>query len=141
MTLWGFNYGRMAVEEVLELDLHRPTIEELAQRVKTEGAELGRLRAAIPASDTFTLSADLFPEDMEGLLRSSLEEVLEEYGYPTQGRVRGRLMYPKGIFLRFSSAGLYFPWTGEGHIDAGLLAFAAAVHYGARIKPWLWIWR
>ncbi len=121
MTLWGFNYGRLPVEQVLNLSLEKPDIAYLESRVRSEGIALVELRAQIPGSDTTTLADATFPEDMEHQLREALEGMLSAYGYPTQGRVRGRILYPRGIFLRFSSAGLYFPWTGEGHIDAGLL--------------------
>ena len=53
-------------------------------------------------------------------LGMNVEKLLEKLGYPTAGEVRGRLLQPKGILLRFSTAGVYFPWTGESNIDAGL---------------------
>ena len=49
-----------------------------------------------------------------------MEQWLQENDYPVVGKVRGRELYPKGIFLRFSSSGLYFPFTAEGHVDAGV---------------------
>jgi len=49
-----------------------------------------------------------------------VEKLLEKLNYPTAGTVRGRQLQPKGILLRFSTAGVYFPWTGESNIDAGL---------------------
>ena len=32
----------------------------------------------------------------------------------------GDLYRPNGILLRFNSSGVYFPFTGEGHVDNGL---------------------
>ncbi len=63
--------------------------------------------------------ADL-PAGLEATLRAGLEGRLAELDYPAVGRVRARRLYPKGIFLRFSSSGLYFPFTAEGHVDAGV---------------------
>lgn len=121
LLLWGFNYGRLPVERQLGLDLQPLSLQRLEAGVRAEAEALVAARAGIPAADTSALAARHFPEDMEDRLRVALEERLAHYGYPTTGRVRGRLLYPKGIFLRFSSAGLFFPWSGEGHIDAGLI--------------------
>lgn len=121
LWLWGYNYGRLAVEETLDLDTEPISVAELGDRVRQEAADLAALRREI-RTDTFALRASDFPRDLEPRLRPLVEEVLAEAGYPTPGRVRGRLLYPRGIFLRFSSAGLYWPFTGEGHIDPGLLA-------------------
>ena len=51
-----------------------------------------------------------------------VENWLRDNNFPAIGKVRGREIYPKGIFLHFSSSGLYFPFTGEGHVDAGVHA-------------------
>ena len=53
-------------------------------------------------------------EKLEKTLREGLEGWLAEHQFPTTGKVRGRLLYPPGVFLSFSTAVLYFPYTGEG---------------------------
>lgn len=122
LLLWGYNYGRVAVEDRLGLELKPLTKEQLAGLVEEEAAQLAVLRATFAGGDTAALTDRHFPADMESRLRESLENVLRNNGYPTAGRVRGRLLYPRGIFLRFGSAGMYFPFSGEGHVDAGLIA-------------------
>ncbi|WP_020535775.1 DUF3810 family protein [Lewinella cohaerens] len=122
LLLWGFNYGRVSVENKLGFELSTPSRSDMQAQVTVEAAALVELRRQIPGADTMALSTGHFPENREDLLRESLEQVLTYYNYPVIGSVRGRLVYPKGLFLRFSSAGLYLPWTGEGHIDGGLLA-------------------
>lgn len=121
LVLWGYNYGRIPVEQKLGLELKAPPWEVLQAQIEQEAATLGQLRSQIPGVTDAALGPDYFPADMEDQLRDGLEEVLTYYNYPVVGSVRGRTLYPKGIFLRFSSAGLYLPWTAEGHIDAGLL--------------------
>ena len=118
--LWGYNYNRVLLEQQLGLELEPLSVSELRKELYEEGAELKRLRRLIPQADTYTIEEQMLPEDLEGELRNQLESWLESHGYPTIGSVRGKLIYPKGIFLRFSSSGLYFPFTGEGHIDAAL---------------------
>lgn len=121
MLLWGFNYGRVPVEDMMQLDPHPLDVQALEKELREETQIIIALRQAIPgAPDTSALMDWHFPRDMEQQLREAVENQLALYQYPTLGRVRGRLVYPKGIFLRFSSAGLYFPFTGEGHADGGL---------------------
>jgi len=119
MLLWGFNYGRLPVEQVMQLVPKPLGVAELKEELALETAQIIQLREAI-TQDTAALTAAHFPEDMEAQLREAVETQLAAYQYPTAGKVRGRLVYPKGILLRFSAAGLYFPFTGEGHADGGL---------------------
>lgn len=120
LFLWGYNYGRVPVEEQLDLDPQPLTIDELYEELESETVKLARLRAEIPNITDSAFTVDLLPVNLERKLRGGLEAWLKQHGFPTTGRVRGRLLYPKGVFLRFSSAGLYWPFTGEGHVDAGL---------------------
>ncbi|MCB0554044.1 MAG: DUF3810 domain-containing protein [Phaeodactylibacter sp.] len=120
LFMWGFNYGRIPLENQLGLELTPLSLKELKAELNHETAQIKRLRNLIPGATTEPISNNMLPASMESLLRGEVEQLLDSHGYPTVGRVRGMYVYPKGIFLRFSSSGLYFPWTGEGHVDAGL---------------------
>lgn len=120
LFLWGFNYGRIPVETHLGLEPEPLSFQQLQEELTRETQILLELRPSIPGITDSAFTADLLPPHLESHMRQALTQRLQQYDFPTPGRVRGRLLYPKGIFLRFSSAGLYFPWTGEGHIDAGL---------------------
>jgi hypothetical protein len=120
LFLWGYNYGRVPLEEQLGLNMQPLSRSQLKKELYEEGARLRALRREIPGLRTASIAEEALPEHLEQLLRESLEAWLQEQGFPAVGKVRGKLIYPKGIFLRFSSSGLYFPWTGEGHVDAGL---------------------
>ncbi|MEZ4986273.1 MAG: DUF3810 family protein [Saprospiraceae bacterium] len=121
LLCWGFNYGRVSVAQKLGLSPSPLDTLYLKQTTQEEAAALVQLRQSIPHVDTTALGAQHFPAQTEDLLRQALEATLVHYNYPAIGQVRGRTLWPKGIFLYFGSAGLYLPWTGEGHIDAGLL--------------------
>lgn len=121
LILWGFNYGRLPIEQQLGIDPQPLTLEELKEELDIATAQLIDYRKAIPEATEFAISADLVPDKLEPLLRKNLCHWLEQHNFPTPGRMRGRILYPKGVFLHFGSSGLYFPFTGEGHIDAGLL--------------------
>lgn len=121
LLMWGFNYGRQPVEERIGIQPEGLALNSLQAIIRQEATVLANLRTKIPKSDTLALHTEHFPENMEEQLRQALEDVLDYYNYPTVGNVRGRVIEPKGILLSISTAGIYFPWTGEGHIDAGLI--------------------
>ena len=119
--LWGFNYNRLEVEEHMGLEVKPLSVRELKSELEMETKALVELRSLIVGvSDSIALERHHFPEDLEVHLRENLSKTLIQYKYPGKGHIRGRLLRPKGVFLRFSSAGLYFPFVGEGNIDAGL---------------------
>lgn len=120
LWLWGFNYGRIPVERQLGLNLRQPAYEEIKSALEAETNALTDLRGRIPGATAQALDLHLSKKDLENQLRVELTTVLKAHGYPESGRMRVFTLYPKGIFLRFSSAGLYFPLTGQGQIDAGL---------------------
>jgi hypothetical protein len=122
LVLWGFNYGRVPVEQQLGLEPKPLSLDELKQELKLETEYIIQRRSEISHITDSAITAAFLPENLERQLRRNLENRLQRYHFPTVGKVRGRYLYPKGIFLRFSSAGLYFPWTGEGHVDPGLHA-------------------
>jgi hypothetical protein len=121
LFLWGYNYARVPMAEQLELEIPDTMgfkeIWEEALYVKNSSI---KTRNLIPNLDTNAITADYYPEDLEVEMRKLLKEVLKEYGYDYSAHVRGRFIKPQGILLRFSSSGVYFPFTGEGHVDDGL---------------------
>lgn len=120
LLLWGYNYGRLPLESQLGIDPQALSLEELKEELDIETEKLLASRAVFGLEDSIALTDPALIKGMEPLLRGEVEGWLAENGYPTAGEVRGRYVFPKGIFLRFGSSGLYFPFTGEGHIDAGL---------------------
>lgn len=118
--LWGYNYARLPIEKSLSLEAQPLNAKDLREELKWVSEKLVKLREELSIYYGEAPNELELPKKMEEKLRLSLESWLEMRGFPTLGRVRGRWLYPKGIFLRFSSAGLYFPFTGEGHIDPGL---------------------
>ncbi|HMQ45795.1 MAG TPA: DUF3810 domain-containing protein [Saprospiraceae bacterium] len=120
LFLWGYNYGRLSLESQLGLQPQALSLEELKEELDIETEKLIAGRAVFGWKDSVALTDPKLIKGMEAKLRAAVERWLSENGYPVAGEVRGRYVYPKGIFLHFGSSGLYFPFTGEGHIDAGL---------------------
>lgn len=120
LLLWGFNYARIPIENQLHLDLKPLTYQELRLELAKETDMLVQLRESIVGEDSMALSEQQLPDDLEPTMRELVEQTMESLGYPSKGRVQARMLRPKGILLRISTSGFYFPWTGESHIDAGL---------------------
>lgn len=117
--LWGFNYQQKPLSQVLDLKEIKPDTTQLYDASLYFLEKLDALRNQISA-DTMPLSFDFLPDNYENDIRVDLEHILSEWDFPTAGRVRVRELYPKGILLRISTAGVYIPFVFEGHIDAGL---------------------
>lgn len=121
LFLWGYNYARVPMSEQIGLEIPKSmgfeAIWEEAMYIKQTCIQT---RQKIPNIDTNALTAAAYPNNLEEVMRVSLKEVLKEYGYDYTGHVRGRFVQPNGVLLRFNSSGVYFPFTGEGHVDNGL---------------------
>lgn len=116
---WGINYKRTPLDTEMGIDFHA-SIEE------TQIIEEARLLTDLLLDSRSQINADTairyddLPLQMEGEIRQSLSKVLRELSFPTFGRPRVRILHPRGILLRISTAGVYIPFVAEGHIDAGL---------------------
>lgn len=118
--LWGFNYSRIPLEQQLDLQPQPLTTEELREEFDLATTALIAARARIPGASDRALNYLPEARPLEQQLRKEVAAWLQSKGYYAGGRVRGRQLYPKGALLRFGTAGIYFPFTGEGHADAGL---------------------
>jgi hypothetical protein len=120
LFLWGFNYSRVPLETQLGLSTAPLTQEQIREELEHSTLAIIAARARIPGADDTAVTSGALPTGMEPLLRGEVSRQLAAWGYPVPGRVRGRVLYPKGILLRIGTAGVYIPFTGEGHVDAGL---------------------
>lgn len=119
LLLWGFNYARIPLEQQLDLKVEPLSAEELKRSLQVELYKTASARNEFRADSTAVSKSDL-PEELKLSMRADLEVLLKEFGYPTDFNVKAQKLYPKGILLRFSTLGVYFPWTGECNVDAGL---------------------
>lgn len=121
LFLWGYNYARIPIAEQIGLDIPEAmNFEQVWQEAQYIKQQCIQTRLQIPNIDSHALDYEDYPNHLEQEMRLLLEEVLEQYAYDCSGEVRGRFIAPKGILLRFNSSGVYFPFTGEGHVDDGL---------------------
>ncbi|MEM8908426.1 MAG: DUF3810 domain-containing protein [Bacteroidota bacterium] len=133
LFLWGFNYGRIPLEEQIQIDPQPLSLAELKSELEEHTIILTRERVQVPRADSQALGAAALPETLKTDLRQVLEQTLAQLSYPSHGHPRARLLQPRGVLLRISTAGFYLPFTGECHVDAGLhplqLPFVMAHEY------------
>ncbi len=120
MILWGYNYDRISIEKQLGLEPKPLSLEELKNALYKQTEVVVELRAQLSKNLDTAISNSFLPNNIETTMREALKSVLQDLGYPTPGNVRGRFLHPKGLLLRISTAGVYIPFTAEGHIDPGL---------------------
>ena len=115
--LWGFNYGRIPIEK--QLDIYPKTLsdDELTKEFNRASTILFQ---KFNAFEEWRNNNSYDITGLEKEIREDVKRTLKRFGYPTPGRVRARLLWPKGILMRISTAGVYLPWVNECHIDAGL---------------------
>lgn len=117
LFVWGFNYAGSSVEQKMGFDLNPISPEELKQELEEQTKLLVGLRNELTDS---VFTQRVFSKEMTEEIRSQLLTVLKEYGFPNNGHPQLRFLYPKGSLLAISTAGFYWPFVGECHVDPGL---------------------
>lgn len=126
-VLWGFNYARPALPDVLDwLPLNEVTAEELTQLAKqtldaTNAAYL-EIHGVPDAGEPTRLPDDL--DALEQGLRDGWQIASQELGIPSTARRYGQAKAPllTGLYEWLGIAGYYFPYTGEANVRAGVPA-------------------
>ena len=119
--LWGFNYGRISLEEQIGLEVKPLVVNELRVEMMEAIKGMKRYRGLLLGATDNSLGKTFLPDQIEDKMRDLLKYILEdEFDFPVSAKVRGRRLFPRGLLLRISTAGVYIPYTGEGHVDAGL---------------------
>lgn len=112
--LWGFNYGRIPIEEKLNLNIQPLTEEQLVKETKSTVAHLLEIRGKINR-DTNSMPEIVFINNIEENSKRALNNCLKSFSYDTSN-VRGRFLF-EDAFLAFNIGGQYLPFVGEGNVD------------------------
>lgn len=119
--LWGFNYKQVSLQDRMGLRLDDVNAQEVETEFMRATAALKLEADQLPdqyKSDASVMSLKVRDDD----LRPEVEKALNDIGVSNTGNVRVRQLWPNGFLLRWSTAGIYIPHAGEGHIDKGLLS-------------------
>jgi len=118
--LWGFNYGRVPLIQQIDLKAQPVELAALKSELEQVTLEVLAARKQIVTDENAAIAEQALPSRLEDLSRKAVEMTLDKLGYPTTGKVRGQILFTKGILMRFSSSGVYWPFVGQGNIDGGL---------------------
>jgi Protein of unknown function (DUF3810) len=119
--VWGYNYQRKSVVEMINLNPMPLDTAALWDELRIETKICDSLRNILMKTDTNAMNDErFFFKKTEDTVRLCVQNWLFQNNYPAKSKVRGRILYPKGLLLGFGAAGLYWPFIGEGNIDAGL---------------------
>ena len=120
LLCWGFNYGRPGIPGRLHAELARERALLSTEALVTEYARtadlVNGLRSRFSTDASYT--TPLTPAKAKALGRL-LRATLGDIGFPSVP-LRPVRVLPKGALLRFGTAGVYSPWTGDPHIDGAL---------------------
>ncbi len=116
--LWGFNYSRPTWDRRLNIEVQGMTTEQLTDEFLRATAELKAISGDLSDVEQLASRSNL---DHESSVKPELRKVLEMHGFPLVQSPRVRIVRPRGILMRWNTAGIYVPYSGEGHVDAGML--------------------
>ncbi|MFK8055028.1 MAG: DUF3810 domain-containing protein [Saprospiraceae bacterium] len=119
LFLWGFNYGRVPLQDQLGITPRSLSTEELWEELRQTTKFVSILRTQLPLSNQSDYKSLPLDQNTQARIRATMTKQLDHIGYPTDGLVRIRTVWP-GVLLRFNTSGIYFPLSGEGHVDKGL---------------------
>jgi hypothetical protein len=112
--LWGFNYGRISIEEKLNLNVQEIAQNDILSEIDSTVTNLVVIRNKIK-NDTNSLPQIVFVNNIEDNCSQALNETLIKMNY-LPSKVRGRFVFDD-MFLLFGIGGQYLPFVGEGNVD------------------------
>ncbi len=118
--IWGFNYLMPSPVEQLGLSTKPVPAERVNEMLYAYTDSVNKLRAEL-YDEGFENSENFFELTVDyDRLAEYLNRVLAVHGFKQYSSYPLRHWRPKGVLLRNSTAGMYFPFTGEATIDPGL---------------------
>lgn len=120
--LWGFNYLRPDIVDRIGVQQSHPDHSWITKQLREtiDDMNINRLMCGpqkVEWMDTIS------PNDIADLVRTTLRA----FGYIATGTPHLRKLHPNGVLLRTSTAGIYFPYSGEPNVDAALHPLAMGI--------------
>ncbi len=122
---WGLLYKAPNLSSRLHFSEVQIDSTYLINEIRWVENKMRSCRKTFWENDTIAIPVNLKPRQLESLLQSDVASTLENWNIKSYKNVRVRPLYPAGSLLIFSTAGIYLPFSGEGHYDPGLAHFHA----------------
>lgn len=119
--LWAFNYHQQPLKQRLGVNESNIGENDIYREFLQASDDL---RQSASFLDTSLLSNEAIADEpvSDQALQTYVQDALAALQLPNKGVVRVRQLWPRGSLLHWSTAGIYIPQSGEGHVDAGLLS-------------------
>ena len=118
--VWGMNYFRSSESARFHLEVEAIEQDRLKDWILTWTEEINNSRTALPFENDEDVRNYLSQLDLNTHLEKSFYELKNFHQLTAFRHVPVMLWRPKGLWLRNSTAGFYFPFTGEATLDNGL---------------------
>ena len=120
--VWGYNYYRLPIDHQWKFKSTPFTYKQLASEYEETTNHLLNIRKLLAdtAKGVDMVKFNVKNEEQRVIIQNNLQRWLKNHGFPSRAKVPIKSNLPKGIFLHFSTAGMYFPFSGEGNVDPGL---------------------
>lgn len=120
--VWGFNYYRLSIDNNWKYKSDSFTSKQL--EIEYEETTLKLLKIRNLLADTavkVSINKNVLKDKVQiEMMQNNLRNWLRKNGFALLSTFEIRSELPKGFFLHFSTAGMYFPFSGEGNVDPGL---------------------
>jgi hypothetical protein len=117
--LWGFNYHRKDISTRLNLKIPQIDSIYVLNEIEWVHSQLIKDRRLLK-NDNDEIKEQLSGENLSKHLVEIEKNILPFFKIKPIMHSRIRALYPKGLLLVLSTAGIYIPFDLEGHYDAGL---------------------
>lgn len=116
---WGFNYSREKMATRANLILEGLNKEEILEEYSWVTDQIKQLTDSMPI-EVWRENNFQYEETLEQAVRQGVQSVLNDFHIPNGLQAPITFVRPKGTLLRISTAGFYWPFTGESHVDGGM---------------------
>lgn len=114
--LWGFNYSRNPLIKDLGMQEQAITKEAIEDEIVAVQTQLLTIRSLM---DTSVLYQATSMTELQAVL-PLVEKSLSKHNLRAINGLQFKVLHPSGVLLHWSTAGIYFPYSGECNIDEGL---------------------
>jgi len=120
--LWGFNYSRPDIVDRMGYNEMIPDTSWLFGESENVINRLNELRSMESLGYIGSLSREeIIKKNLDVTeLNSELEKILPSFKYNQKVKTNLHFIRPDGTLLHWSTAGIYWPFTGESNVDSGV---------------------
>ncbi len=119
---WGFNYSRPVITERMKWAENEPNKAWIKYELDQTVSLLNALRSKknLENMDADSLTNVAVDHTIQSEIVQRVLQIIELFNYRIEGRPGIRFIRPPGFLLHWSTAGIYWPFTGESNIDDGV---------------------